>query len=59
MLRVEQGSIEEANRLAMPIAGVTGPASHVDRYLDALRADFNAAEGRAEDERRRSETTRE
>ena len=43
----------------MPIAGVTGPASHFDRYLDALRADFNAAEGRAEDERRRSETTRE
>lgn len=42
-----------------PIAGVTGPASHFDRYLDGLRADFSAARGRAEDERRRSEATRE
>lgn len=42
-----------------PIAGVTGPASHVDRYLDALRADFSVAAGRAEEERRHSEATRE
>lgn len=42
-----------------PMAGVTGPASPFDRYLDALRADFSVARERAEDERRRSEATRE
>jgi hypothetical protein len=36
----------------VPIAGVSGPASDLDRYLEGARADFKIAERRAEEERR-------
>jgi pSer/pThr/pTyr-binding forkhead associated (FHA) protein len=44
--------------VAMPIAGVTGPASDLDRYLGSLRTDFQAAEKNAEEERRALQPSR-
>ncbi len=38
--------------VGMPIAGITGPASSVDGYLEGLRADFTRAERRAEEDRK-------
>jgi len=37
--------------VSVPLAGVTGPATGLDRYLDGVRADFAAAEQRAEEDR--------
>jgi hypothetical protein len=42
----------------MPIGGVTGPSSGLDRYFDQVRSDFERAEARAVEERRQSEASR-
>jgi len=42
----------------MPIAGMAGPASDLDRFLDQVRADFDSAEESAVEERRESEASR-
>jgi hypothetical protein len=40
----------------VPIAGVTGPASDLERYLEGMRTDFGRAERQAAEDRRRSQT---
>jgi hypothetical protein len=42
--------------VSVPIAGVTGPATDLDRYLDGVRTDFTAAERRAAEDRRSSQS---
>lgn len=44
--------------LDMPVAGFCGPASDLDGYMDALRADYARAEQRAAEERRYSDAAR-
>ena len=44
--------------VAMPIAGVTGPASDLDSYLGSVREGFENAEQKAEEERRNLQTAR-
>lgn len=42
----------------VPIAGVTGPATDLDSFLTAVRADFSTAADHAEEEHRRSNASR-
>jgi hypothetical protein len=42
--------------VAVPVAGVTGPASSLDVYLQAVGRDFGEAERHAEEDHRRSES---
>lgn len=54
----QAGNPQLSYEVNVPIAGVTGPASDLERYLERVRADFNAAERDAEDERRTSQAAR-
>lgn len=54
----QAGSPQPDYDVKVPIAGVTGPATDLEGYLAAMRADFTVAEERAAEERRRSEAPR-
>jgi hypothetical protein len=54
----QAGNPQLSYEVNVPIAGATGPASDLERYLEAVRADFNAAERDAAEERRTSQAAR-
>jgi hypothetical protein len=54
----QAGTPQLSYDLAVPVAGMTGPARPLDRYLDGVRADFGAAERLAAEDRPSTQAAR-